>query len=166
MYKIKPVLAILWSTGLLLFGCMQSVVLIESTSPQPKDIIDLGALVTTDLPERMWGKGYLTDSGYFQPNSFDVRAWEQELAGGTLSGSNSYYTLFNHGGPHVDAPNHVGLNGGLDSFPVGVFSGPVKVFDVSKFASGRTVDLKFFAVQEYKSARRRAHLYRIHTTSG
>jgi kynurenine formamidase len=28
---------------------------------------------------------------------------------GTLSGSNSCYTLFNHGGPHVDAPNHVGV---------------------------------------------------------
>ena len=104
---------------------------LAGVDPQPKEIVNLGALVTEDLPERMWGKGYLTDSGYLQPNSFNVMAWKQELTGGTLSGSNSYNTLFNHGGPHVDAPNHVGLNGGLDSYPVNVFSGTVKAFDVS-----------------------------------
>ena len=113
-------------------------------APIPSEIIDLGALVTEDLPERVWGKALLADNRFTEPNSFKVMQWEQDLPGGTISGSNSYYTLFNHGGPHVDAPNHVGLEGGLDSYPIEVFSGPVKVFDVSNYSSGRTVDTEFF----------------------
>jgi kynurenine formamidase len=110
----------------------------------PRETIDLGALVTEDLPERVWGRALLADNNFSEPNSFNVMSWELELSGGTISGSNSYYTLFNHGGPHVDAPNHVGLDGGLDSYSVEVFSGPVKVFDASHFAPGRTIDAGFF----------------------
>lgn len=145
---MKFVTAMIWFVALALFGCSQSNVPTESAIPQPKEMVDLGALVTEDLPERVWGRAYLTDSGYLQPNSFKVMAWEQQHAGGALSGSNSYYTLFNHGGPHVDAPNHVGLNGGVDSYPIDVFSGPVKVFDASQFANGRTVGLEFFQGQD------------------
>jgi kynurenine formamidase len=56
-----------------------------------------------------------------------------------VSGSNSYYTLFNHGGPHVDAPNHVGLGEGLDSYSVESFAGPLKVFDFSHLPIGRSI---------------------------
>lgn len=137
----------------LVVGCMLAVLLVactqsendkQSAVPQPKETIDLGALVTEDLPERVWGKALLAANNYSEPNSFNVMRWEQDLSGGTISGSNSYYTLFNHGGPHVDGPNHIGLNGGLDSYPVEVFSGPVKAFDVSHFAVGRSVDSDFF----------------------
>ena len=58
------------------------------------------------------------------------------MEGGSVSVSNAYYTLFNHGGPHVDAPNHVGVGSGLDSYPVESFAGPVKVFDVRQFSKG------------------------------
>jgi len=87
----------------------------------PSEVIDLGALVTADLPERVWGKGYLTDRGYTRPNEFDVIRWQ--LGDWNVSGSNAYYTLFNHGGPHVDGPNHVGLEGGINSYPVEAFVG-------------------------------------------
>jgi kynurenine formamidase len=106
--------------------------------------------VTEDLPERVWGKGFMADSGFHQSNTFNVMSWKQELARGTLSGSNSYYNIFNHGGPHVDAPNHIGLKGGLDSFPVEVFSGSVKVFDVHHFPHGRSVNLNFFLEQDIR----------------
>jgi kynurenine formamidase len=118
--------------------------------PVPKEVIDLGALVTEDLPERVWGKAILADRGWSQSNSFNVIAWERELTGGIVSGSNSYYTIFNHGGPHVDAPNHIGLEGGLDSYPISVFSGAVRAFDVSHFSVGRTVDIEFFAEQDIR----------------
>jgi len=136
--------AISFYLAFLLFGCNKPENVVHSGPPQPGETIDLGALVTEDLPERVWGKALLTDSGYSQQNSFNVIAWEQELSGGTVSGSNSYYTFFNHGGPHVDAPTHIGLDGGLDSYPINVFSGPVKAFDVSNFAIGRSVDVDFF----------------------
>ena len=140
--------AINFCVVLLLIGCVQSENDGHSGIPQPVETIDLGALVTEDLPERVWGKAIFAERGWTELNSFDVMAWEQELPGGTVSGSNSYYTFFNHGGPHVDAPNHIGLDGGLDSYPVEVFSGPVKAFDVSHFAAGRTIDVDFFKAKE------------------
>ena len=66
------------------------------------------------------------------------------MEGGSVSGSNAYYTLFNHGGPHVDAPNHMGEGGGIDSYPIEGFSGPVKAFDVSGYAFGRSVPASVF----------------------
>ena len=129
-------------------ACMQSEKVNESGVPQPRETIDLGALVTEDLPERVWGKALLADNNFSEPNSFNVMKWVLDLSGGSISGSNSYYTLFNHGGPHVDAPNHIGLNGGLDSYPLEVFSGPLKVFDARHFAIGRSIDVDFFASKD------------------
>ncbi len=129
---------------ILLIGCTDSEDAGHAGPPQPVETIDLGALVTEDLPQRVWGKAVFNERGWSGLNSFDVMAWEQDLPGGTISGSNSYYTFFNHGGPHVDAPNHVGIGGGLDSYPVEVFSGPVRAFDVSHLAAGRTIEADFF----------------------
>ena len=44
----------------------------------------------------------------------------------------------------MDGPIHVGLDGGVDSYPVESFVGPLKVFDVSQLASGRSVSREFF----------------------
>jgi kynurenine formamidase len=108
---------------------------------EPREVIDLGALVTEDLPERVWGKGYLTARGYTRPNTFHVISWDRK---GIFNGSNAYYTLFNHGGPHVDAPKHMGFEGGLDSYPIESFAGPLKVIDVTRFAKGFTVTRETF----------------------
>ena len=130
------------------FGIILIILLSDCTSkksnqsiPIPTKIIDLGALVTEDLPERVWGKATLTSKGYTRPNSFDVIKWDRK---GIFTGSNSYYTLFNHGGPHVDAPIHMGLGGGLNSYPVESFAGPLIVVDVSKFEKGFTVNKEVF----------------------
>ena len=126
------------------------LVLLAACSPdvvswKPKEVVDLGALVTEDLPERVWGKAFLAANGFTRPNSFDVINWEIEMEGGRVSGSNAYYTLFNHGGPHVDAPNHMSVGGGLDTFPVEAFAGPLKVFDVRQFPQGRSVPPEVFS---------------------
>ena len=110
----------------------------------PSEVIDLGALVTEDLPQRTWGKAFLNQMNFTRPNSFDVIRWTFPVEGGSVSGSNAYYTLFNHGGPHVDAPNHMSMGGGLDSYPIAAFSGPAKVFDVSGYALGRSVPIDVF----------------------
>ena len=93
---------------------MTSVVVLSCSAPQPADapagsevpvpseVIDLGALVTEDLPQRMWGKAFLKQMGFTKPNAFEVLRWSFPVEGGNVSGSNAYYTLFNHGGPHVD----------------------------------------------------------------
>jgi kynurenine formamidase len=113
----------------------------------PSEVIDLGAPITEDLPARVWGRGFLSQMGFNRQNSFDVLTWTFPAEGGSVSGSNAYYTLFNHGGPHVDAPNHMGVGGGIDTYPVEAFSGPVKVFDVGSHESGRSVPASVFEGQ-------------------
>ena len=48
------------------------------------------------------------------------------------------------GGPHVDAPIHMGLEGGLDNYRIESFVGPLIVVDVSSFEKGFTVTRKIF----------------------
>lgn len=110
----------------------------------PKEIIDLGCIITEDLTEKIWGKAIMTYLGFERPNHFDVIEWKFDMEEGSVSGSNAYYTIFNHGGPHVDAPNHMDLGGGLDTYPIEAHTGPVKVFDVSHFAKGHTVPIEVF----------------------
>ena len=119
----------------------------NDVSWEPQEVIDLGALVTEDLPQRVWGKGFLAEMGFTRPNAFEVIDWEFQMEGGTVSGSNAYYTLFNHGGPHVDAPNHMRIGGGIDTYPIEAFAGPLKVFDVSHFPKGRSVPAEVFERQ-------------------
>jgi kynurenine formamidase len=151
--RIDPIVAMLGCAACLcVTACSDSgTSKLANDAFQPSEIIDLGALVTEDLPERVWGKALLRENGWDEQNSFSVLTWEQELLGGVVSGSNSFFTIFNHGGPHVDAPNHIGLDYGLDGYPISVFSGPVKAFDVSGFPAGRTVGLDFFSEQEIAS---------------
>ncbi len=110
----------------------------------PAEVIDLGATVTEDLPQKFWGRAFMNQMGFTRQNSFEVIPWNFPAEGGSIAGSNAYYTLFNHGGPHVDAPNHVGVGGGVDSYAVEEFAGPVKVFDASSYPLGRSVPVQVF----------------------
>lgn len=127
--------SVILCAGLLLAGCSGEIGDSNDSIPVPAEIIDLGALITEQTPEEFWGKGFLLEMGFTESNRFDVFA----RTFGPVAVSNSYYRLFNHGGPHVDAPNHVGLGRGLDSYPVESFAGPVKVFDFSHLPIGRTI---------------------------
>ncbi len=130
-------------TMLSLCACTQSDVRSADSAPQPSEIIDLGALVTEDLPQRFWGTRALSNLGFTEPNSFKVIPWKV----GPISGSNTYYTLFNHGGPHVDAPNHYGFGSGLDSYRIESFAGPLRVFDFSHLSPGRTITREMLVSQ-------------------
>ena len=110
----------------------------------PEEIIDLGALVTPDLPERVWGPALLATLDFEKQNEFEVVPWTSESGEDRISGQNSYFTLFNHGGPHVDAPNHVGFSGGVETYPVESFAGPLKVVDVRGEEAGWTVGREYF----------------------
>lgn len=105
----------------------------------PSEAIDLGAVVTENLPQQFWGKAFMKQMGFLKQNTFEVINWKFPRQGGSISGSNAYYTLFNHGGPHIDAPNHMGEGGGLETYSINTFSGPVKAFDVSQYPLGRSI---------------------------
>ena len=110
----------------------------------PTELVDLGALVTPDLPERFWGKAMLKAFGFTRPNAFEAIRWSFDSPDGALVGTDAYYTLFNHGGPHVDAPVHMSVGGGIDAFPISAFAGPVKVFDARRYIPGRSVPVDLF----------------------
>jgi len=110
----------------------------------PTEVIDLGATVTEDLPRACWGNALMSQMGFSRQNSFEVISRNFPVEGGSIAVSNAYYTLFNHGGPHMDAPNHVGAGGGIDSYPAEAFAGPAKVFDVSSYPLGRSVPVQVF----------------------
>jgi kynurenine formamidase len=119
----------------------------NSTAFEPREVIDLGTVVTEDLPERVWGRAILEQFaplGFDRQNTFAVVEWELGAGEDLFSGQNSYYEFFNHGGPHVDAPKHVSLGGGLDSYPVEVFSGPATVFDARQYRNGRSIPVELF----------------------
>jgi kynurenine formamidase len=110
----------------------------DSAIPRPAEMVDLGVLISTDTPKQFWGTKLLRDLKFTEPNSFRIINWDF----GAVSGSNGYYTLFNHGGPHVDAPNHVGLGQGVDSYAIESFAGPLKVLDFSHLEIGRTITIE------------------------
>jgi kynurenine formamidase len=110
----------------------------------PIEVIDLGTVITEDIAQQIAGQGFLELNGINRPNQFELVTWTVEMPGGDVSGSNAFYTLASHGGPHVDAPNHVGLEGGIDSYPIEVFSGPLKVFDVSAYPKGFSIPRSVF----------------------
>ncbi len=121
--------------SLFVIGCTGDGDNANKSIPVPGEVIDLGAVVTEQTPEEFWGKGFMNEMDFTESNTFDVL----NRTFGPLDVSNSYYRLFNHGGPHVDAPNHVGLGDGLDSYPVESFAGPLKVFDFSHLPIGRSI---------------------------
>jgi kynurenine formamidase len=111
----------------------------------PTEVVDLGALVTDDLPQRVWGTGFLKAMNFTKQNSVELIKWTFPVPGAdSVHGSNAYYSLFNHGGPHVDGPNHVGAGGGIDSYRVQSFSGVAKVFDVRGLRPGRSIPVSVF----------------------
>jgi kynurenine formamidase len=71
-------------------------------APLPERIIDLSPLMTEDLPLRVWGTKLLSDFGFKLRNEV-----EDVVADEPLYVANSYWTLANHGGAHLDAPNHM-----------------------------------------------------------
>lgn len=134
--------SLLVASALLIASCARG----EGTAADftPTSVIDLGAIVTDSLPQRFWGKAFLKQMSFSKQNSMEVIKWSFPVDGATIPGSNAYYTLFNHGGPHVDAPIHVGAGPGIDSYRVESFSGPVKVFDVTGYSPGRSVPATVF----------------------
>lgn len=136
----KTILPLLFSIACL--SCKETQT--ETAYLTPKKIYDLGTVITEDLPERIWGKTALASMGFTRLNKFEVIDWKFGNEAGKITGSNSYFTLFNHGGPHIDAPAHMDLGGGLDTYPIEVFEGPLKVFDVSSYRFGHSVPVEVF----------------------
>jgi kynurenine formamidase len=93
--------------------------------PLPNRIVDLSPLVTEELPLRVWGKKLLNDWGFRLRNQF-----EDVIAEDPLYVANSYWTLANHGGAHLDAPSHMEKDGqSVDQYLLEELLGPARLLD-------------------------------------
>lgn len=94
----------------------------------PIEIIDLSPLISQDLPRKVWGKKMLKDFGFKDSTKFTDIAIEDPLYV-----VDSYVELFNHGGAHLDAPNHLDKEAmSIDQYPLEKLIGEFKVFDASR----------------------------------
>ena len=104
----------------------------------PRQIIDLSPTITEDLPVRIWGHRALKELGFSDSTEFRVISGNDPVYY-----QNSYYTLFNHGGPHVDAPNHLerGDTRGIDSYNLESLVGPIRLVDVRGSSADQRVNM-------------------------
>ena len=103
----------------------------------PKEIIDLSPSITEDLPKRIWGKKMLKDFGFKDSTRFTDIAVEDPLYV-----VDSYIELFNHGGAHLDAPNHLDKKAmSVDQYPLKKLVGRFKVFDASRKGKDESISV-------------------------
>jgi len=93
----------------------------------PKEIIDLSPTITEDMKVRLTGHALLKDLGVR-----DYVKFEHLEGSGNSYFLDSYITLFNHVGPHADAPVHLIKNGAtIDEYKLDQFYGLAKYLDFS-----------------------------------
>lgn len=111
----------------------------QNKLPTPIRIVDLGALVGNDLPRSLWGE-------YSVPFPDEGPITVQDVITTTpYYIAESFHTLFNHFGPHVDAPNHMDATGkSIDDFAPAQFTGPLKLLDVSHLRQGSIIQRSAF----------------------
>jgi len=115
------------STILILSSCQteQQLAGDDSWPPLPQKIIDLSPVITEDLPVRIWGHKLLSDFGFRDTNEFEYVITENPFYV-----MNSYWTLFNHGGAHLDAPNHMERGAkSIDEIPLDEMIGLARLLD-------------------------------------
>lgn len=92
---------------------------------QPRLVVDLSPTLGEDAPVRAVGRKMLSDFGLPETTVF-----HHTISEDPMYFADSKLELFNHVGPHHDAPSHV-IKGArsTDTFPLDQFIGPAKVLD-------------------------------------
>jgi hypothetical protein len=79
-------LAVLFALTILAFLSCQRKQNEEIKVLVPSEIVDLGTLVTEELPYQLWGKDLMDAFGFEKPNNFDVRDWAFDYEDGKMTG--------------------------------------------------------------------------------
>lgn len=104
----------------------------------PEEIIDLSPVIGEDLAEQKWGKAALTMMGFrgsttFEHVGIDSPAYVR----------NSYIELFNHGGAHLDAPNHMAKDAmSVEDWDLNQLIGPVKILDATSYKDNQPIPVE------------------------
>lgn len=103
----------------------------------PRQIIDLSPTISEDLPQKVWGKKMLKDFGFKESTKFTDVAIEDPLYV-----VDSYIELFNHGGAHLDAPNHLDKNAkSIDQYRLEQLVGKFKIFNASDKTKDESISI-------------------------
>lgn len=125
---------------LIIFGCTvdRSHSDFNPDTILPQKIIDLSPVIGEDLPEQKWGKAALKMMGFRGKTNFvhvgiDSPAYVR----------NSYIELFNHGGAHLDAPNHMEKDGmSVEEWDLDKLIGPVKILDATSYKDNSPIPVE------------------------
>jgi kynurenine formamidase len=104
----------------------------------PKQIIDLSPVIGEDLALQKWGSVALNMMGFRGESKFihvgiDTPAYVR----------NSYIEVFNHGGAHLDAPNHMEKGAmSVEDWDLKKLMGPVKIFDATGHSDNTEVSIE------------------------
>ena len=104
----------------------------------PKEIIDLSPVITEDIAEQKWGKAMLKMMGFRGKTNFlhvgiDSPAYVR----------NSYIEIFNHGGVHLDAPNHMEKDAmSVEYYDLEKLIGPVKIFNATSYENNSSIPVE------------------------
>ncbi len=131
-------IAIISVVGLLVTACSTPSNNAPGTAPIPSRIIDLTPTITTDQPVRIWGSRMLSDYGFRETNDFEF-----VITRAPLYVSNSYWTLFNHTGAHLDAPSHM-IEGAqtIDEMPLERLIGRARALDFRHKQPDETISVE------------------------
>ena len=121
----------------LLAACSSSDGVDQDTAPVPTRVIDLTLAITSDQPVRTWGRRMLTDFGFRETNDFEF-----VINRDPVYASNSYWTLFNHTGAHLDSPSHM-IEGAqtIDVMPLESLIGKGRLLDFRHKGPSETISL-------------------------
>jgi kynurenine formamidase len=113
----------------------------------PKEIIDLSPVIGEDIAEVKWGKAALNMMGFkgkttFLHKGIDSPAYVR----------NSYLEIFNHGGAHLDAPNHMEKDAkSIEDWDLKNLMGPIKIFDASNYKNNSEIPVEEIEKMELNS---------------
>jgi kynurenine formamidase len=101
----------------------------------PERIVDLSPVITPSLPVDLWGPVLLDGYGFDHTTEFRHLVNEEPMYYKL-----SFITLFDHAGPHSDAPAHL-IKGGkeIHEIPLDGFLGPARVFDFRQRADNEPI---------------------------
>lgn len=127
-----------------LLGCSDAKSIKEFDPNQvlPKEIIDLSPIIGEDLVQRKWGSAALKMMGFRGVTKFvhlgiDTPTYIR----------NSYLEIFNHGGAHLDAPNHTEEGAkSIEDWNLMKLIGPVKILDATAYPNNTQIPIE--AVKE------------------
>ncbi|UCC82640.1 MAG: cyclase family protein [Gemmatimonadota bacterium] len=127
----------MWPRYLCCLACLSLVSCSEDDLQPPERIVDLSPTITADLPVRMVGHALLSGIGARDSTEFEHLEGDE-----SLYYLDSYITLFNHAGPHADAPLHLIPQGkAIDQLELASFFGPARVLDYRSLARTDTVSI-------------------------